>query len=450
MTDAFLSGGGNWVSAVSLGLLLLAVSIFAWSWLRLNRQNQRLTFAISNMTQGLCVWDPGTRLVICNDQWIQMYGMSPEVVKPGKTLREVLKHRIEVGGFKGDPDAYIAAILDRVAKQKSTTHVIQLDDGRTISIAEQPLPDGSWVATHEDVTDRFILEQQRATLNATEQRRADVEAAIKTFNERIESLLRSVKDSAATMKTTASELFASSDQTSQRAQGALQASNEASVNVTTAATAADQIASSIDEISRQLVQTTEVVRQTVSEARATNDGIKGLAEAAQKIGDVVELIRNIAGQTNLLALNATIEAARAGEAGRGFAVVASEVKSLAVQTAKATEDITAQILSVQNSTGNAVEAIARITRRMQEIDTCASAVAAAVEEQNAVTQEISQNVTGAARGTSDVVAVLDQVAGAATSTRQSAETVLTAADSVDKAVSNLRSEVESFLAKVAI
>jgi len=450
MADAFLSAGVNLVQAGFLVLLLLAAVVFSWSCYRLKQQNIRLSFAVTNMTQGLVVWDSNARMVVCNDRYIDMYGMSREKVKPGVTLRAMLEHRAEIGKFKGDLEKYLADILDRIARRKPVVNVVQLDDGRTISISEQPLPDGSWVTTHEDITQWQIMEHQRADMAANEQRRLQTDSAISRFNERVESLLRSVRESAATMKSTASALFEASDQTSQRAQSAVAASNKASVNVTTAATAADQMASSIDEISRQLVQTTNVVRTAVEEARATNDGIKGLADAAQKIGDVVELIRNIAGQTNLLALNATIEAARAGESGRGFAVVASEVKSLAVQTAKATEDITAQILSVQNSTDNAVEAIARITSRMQEIDTCASAVAAAIEEQNAVTQEISHNVTGAARGTSDIVGVLDLVAGAATGTRQSAETVLAAADSVDKAVSNLRSEVEDFLAKVAV
>ena len=176
----------------------------------------------------------------------------------------------------------------------------------------------------------------------------------------------------------------------------MQASNDASTNVTTAATATDELSNSIGEISRQLDQTTEVVRMAASEAEATNAQITGLAEAAQKIGDVVELIRNIAGQTNLLALNATIEAARAGEAGRGFSVVASEVKSLAVQTAKATEDISAQILSVQDSTGSAVAAIQRITERMREIDRAASAVSVSVDQQKAATSEIAHSVSSAA------------------------------------------------------
>src|SRR6185436_5454534 len=178
-------------------------------------------------------------------------------------------------------------------------------------------------------------------------------------------------------------LLESSEQASQRAEGAGKASNEASTNVETAATAAHELSSSIAEISQQLGRTIEVVRVSVEEAETTNDQIAGLAQAAQKIGDVVKLIRDIAGQTNLLALNATIEAARAGEAGRGFAVVASEVKSLAVQTAKATEEIAAQILAVQGSTTGAVNAIRNIGGRMKEISSYTTAVAASVEQQNA-------------------------------------------------------------------
>ena len=150
-----------------------------------------------------------------------------------------------------------------------------------------------------------------------------------------------------------------------------------------------------------------------------------------------------------MALNATIEAARAGEAGKGFAVVAAEVKSLAVQTAKATEDISQLIGSVQTATSGAVAAIGRIATRMQEIDSCATAVSSAVEEQNAATAEISQNVTGAADGAKMVVSVLNEVAGAATDTRQSAESVLSASQAVEAAAAELRREVEGFLASVA-
>jgi methyl-accepting chemotaxis protein len=209
------------------------------------------------------------------------------------------------------------------------------------------------------------------------------------------------------------------------------------------------LSGSITEISRQLGQTTEIVHSAVTKAKATNDEFVGLTRAAQKIGDVVKLIQQIAGQTNLLALNATIEAARAGEAGRGFAVVASEVKSLAVQTAKATEDIAGQILEAQGSTGGAVEAIRSIEKCMGEISNYTSAVADSVSQQSAATGEISHNVASAAQETSKVVAALGEVAGAAIATRTSAEIVLTASQAVESAVGNLRREVESFLCNVA-
>jgi methyl-accepting chemotaxis protein len=252
------------------------------------------------------------------------------------------------------------------------------------------------------------------------------------------------------MRSTAQALFGSSEHTSQRAESAVQAFNEASTNVETAAVAADELSRSIAEISRQLTHTTNIVSLATSEARSTDGEIGGLADGAQKIGDVVKLIRNIAGQTNLLALNATIEAARAGEAGKGFAVVASEVKSLAVQTAKATEDIANHILAVQESTGAAVEAIRQIAARMRDINENTSAVAASVEQQNSATSEISRNVASAAEGTGHVVSVLGDVAGAATQTRASAEVVRDASEAVDHAVANLRLEVEDFLAKVAV
>mgnify|MGYP002336172764 CR=1 FL=1 len=177
---------------------------------------------------------------------------------------------------------------------------------------------------------------------------------------------------------------------------------------------------------------------------------QALSSHVGAIESILGLIRDIAGQTNLLALNATIEAARAGEAGKGFAVVASEVKSLAVQTAKATEEIANHILAVQNSTSSAVEAIRQIAGRMQEINQYTSAVAASVEQQNAATGEISHNVASAAQGTGHVVAVLGEVAIAATETRSSAEVVRDASQTVETAVADLRLEVEDFLAKVAV
>jgi methyl-accepting chemotaxis protein len=254
---------------------------------------------------------------------------------------------------------------------------------------------GGWVATHEDITERYKLEEQRNSMAAEESRRVAIDAAISSFRTRVETVLKTVNDSARTMKETAADLFGASEQTSQRANGMVQASNEASINVTSAANATNELSASIAEISRQVGQTSDVVFSAVSKAKATSDKFNGLAQATRTIGDVVKLIGQIAGQTNLLALNATIEAARAGEAGRGFAVVASEVKSLAVQTASATNEIAGQITALQTSTSEAVDAIQDIEECMGTINTYASAIAASVEQQSKATGDISYNVASA-------------------------------------------------------
>jgi len=429
------------------GVALLAAA--CWQWLRLRRHNSSLLIALNNMPQGLCVWSPTGRLILCNERYVQLYNLAPELARPGASLRDLIDHRIKIGTFTGNRDQYIADLLSSITKGK-TVGSVREHQGRFISISNRPIGDGGWVATHEDVTEQRMAELQRSSMKELESRRATTEAAIAGFRERVESVLNSVNDAGQTMQSTAVGLLGSSEQASQRAESAVKASSEASANVATAAAAATELAASIGEISQQLTRATEVVRVSVNEAETTNQQIAGLADAAQKIGDVVKLIRDIAGQTNLLALNATIEAARAGEAGRGFAVVASEVKSLAVQTAKATEEIAAQILAVQGSTATAVEAIRNIAGRMKEISSYTSAVAASVEQQNAATGEISDNVAGAAAGAGTVAAVLSDVAGAATATRSSAETVLSASRSVESAVAKLRGEVESFLGKVAV
>ncbi len=432
--------------------LVAAVSLLTAggvAFARAQRKIRHLTSALDYMSRGLCMFDAAARIVVCNQQYLRMYKLSPEVVKPDCTLRELIEHRKQTGLFTGDPDQYCKEIIDGIRAGKSSQWVVAASDGRTVHAINTPMPNGGWVSTHEDVTEQQILRQQREDMAEQQKRRGIVDAAIASFRTGMETLLKTFGDSAAAMRGTAVTLSAAANHGSQCATSAVEASNSASTGVTTAAYATDELSSSINEIARQIAQTNSVVHIAVGEARSTDGEMKSLADSAQRIGDIVKLIQTIAEQTNLLALNATIEAARAGDAGRGFAVVASEVKSLAVQTAKATEAIGGQILAVQASTTSAVESIRRITQRMQEIQHYASGVAASIEQQSAATNNISSNVASAAQAAQTVAEVLSDVAGAATQTRVSAEIVLDTSQLVEVAVADLRRQIENFLAGVA-
>ena len=212
--------------------------------------------------------------------------------------------------------------------------------------------------------------------------------------------------------------------------------------------AAEELAASVQEISRQVAQASTIASSAVEEAQRTNDRIGGLAEASQRIGEVVTLINDIASQTNLLALNATIEAARAGDAGKGFAVVATEVKSLADQTAKATEEIASQINAIQNSTKDAVEAIGGISTTIAEISEITSSISASVEEQGSATSEIAQSVSQAATGTQEVSEKIAGVTSGTAKTGGAAEQVSSAANELAEQSVVLRRTVDDFLGRV--
>jgi methyl-accepting chemotaxis protein len=409
-----------------------------------------LAMVLNNMTQGVVAFDAAERLVICNSRYIDMYGLSPDIVKPGLTLIGLINHRRQLDTISIDPEKYRQEILRSVREGRSSGRIVETPDGRAVSVINRPVEGGKfWIGTHDDITERIQAERKSAALLEQERRRTEIESEIGTFRENAGALLQTVGESTMAMKSIAVALSNSSQTTSQRTGDAAQTSNEASANMSAAAAAAEEMIASIAEIGRQVAQAAELVTHSVTEADKTNERMARLTQTVQEIGDVASLIKDIAGQTNLLALNATIEAARAGEAGRGFAVVAAEVKSLAVQTAKATEQIAVQIEAVQNSTRFAVDAIHRNTERMREIDGFTSAVAVSIEQQNSTTDEISRNLSGAAGGAKVIVAVLDEVTRAVTDSQAAAAKMSEASKSVEAATSGLQTRIESFLSRVA-
>jgi methyl-accepting chemotaxis protein len=452
LTDIAAEPAG-WLFLIAAGLVCLLAGFGATVLFRRSHGRRSTLFAtaINNMSQGLVMFDAAEQLVLCNSRYVEMYGLSPSIVKSGTKLIDLVRHRFATGSVGRDPDEYRAEILTAVTQGKATSAINKSPDGRSILVINRPIAGGShWVGTHEDITERLMAEQQSQSLSEQEERRGKVDAAILLFRESVKNELQMVNDSAAAMQATANSLAHSSGESAERAAGAVQTSDEVSGNFDSVAATAEELTSSIAEISRQLGRATELVRVATNDSHMMKQEIGRLTEAAQEIGEVVNLIQQIAMQTNLLALNATIEAARAGEAGRGFAVVAEEVKSLAVQTAKATEKIGAQITAVQTSTSAAVEAIQRNADRMHEIDRFTSTVAVSLQEQSGATDEISRNVTKAAKGAKVVVSVLDQVAGGVSQMQSYGDTVLKASETVATATAKLQENVDNFLHRVAI
>jgi len=268
------------------------------------------------------------------------------------------------------------------------------------------------------------------------------------FDAHISEVLRSVASASTELQATASQMTATAEETSTQATAVSAATEEASANVQTVAAASEELASSVTEISRQVAQSASIAQKAVAEADRTNATVQGLLKDAGAIGDVVKLIHEIASQTNLLALNATIEAARAGDAGRGFAVVASEVKNLAEQTAKATDQIGAQVTSIQASSSEVVAAIKGIGATIGEMNEIAATIASAVEEQGSATQEIARNVQQAALGTSEISSNVSGVRQAAVDTGAAAQQVLHSSHALSDQSERMRVQVESFLSDI--
>lgn len=268
------------------------------------------------------------------------------------------------------------------------------------------------------------------------------------FDASVGQLVALMASGSTELEATAQSMTGTAARTNDQANVVSNAASEASTRVQTVAAAAEELSSSIVEISRQVAQSAKITSHAVDSARRTDSIVRALSEGAQQIEHVVELISSIAGQTNLLALNATIEAARAGDAGRGFAVVATEVKSLAGQTAEATKEISQRIAQIQGATREAVDAIQGITATIEEVSAIATTIGSAIEEQGAATAEIARNVTQTAQATQDVTSNITGVSSAANETGNAASQVLSAATDLSRQAEQLSGEVSTFLAGV--
>ena len=308
---------------------------------------------------------------------------------------------------------------------------------------------GALVTFRQQAEEKTQAERQERERNAhASVRQGAIETYIGDFESHVRDTLHKLGGASDQMRTTSDGMSAVSNQANARVRVAAKASSEALVSVQTVAAASEELSASINDISRQAAHAAGIANRAVNQARQTDSTVQGLAKTASRIGEVVGLISDIASQTNLLALNATIEAARAGEAGRGFAVVASEVKSLASQTAKATEDISEQIAGIQKVAGEAIDAIKAIGGIIGEVNEVATAIAAAVEEQGAATQEITRSTQQAAQGTKNVSDNISGVSSDADATGAAAQNVKLASETLGAQTQQLGGQVTEFLGKI--
>lgn len=339
------------------------------------------------------------------------------------------------------PVAGLTEVMGRLANGSTDVEIPSLDGQDEIGAMARAVAvfrDGMEKAGRLESEQR----QQRENQAKLMARRDELIAA---FNSAIEQILGTVVGSIDHVHQISSSLQSTAEQTSHQGSAVASAAEMSAANVATVATAAEQLGCSVQEISRQVTETTSITSEAVQGIHAANTTMDGLAEAAKRIGEVVELINAIAGQTNLLALNATIEAARAGDAGKGFAVVAGEVKTLANQTAKATDEIAQQIAGIQAISQEAVETIRTVGRTIDRVNQVVSSIAAAVEQQSAATAEIVRSVQQASDGNAEITRNIGDVSKAAAETGEMASGMFKAADELVHEAEAMRGEVGTFL-----
>lgn len=293
--------------------------------------------------------------------------------------------------------------------------------------------------------ERLMQEQEQSTIRKEEERRSTLDLLANSFETSVLKLVSAFAHAVDDIGASSQQMALSANESRTSVNNVSLAATQASTNVNSAAHATEQIFSSIGVVSRQVQDASEIASTAATEATATNQRMAALMASAGEIGDVINLITEIASQTNLLAINASIEAARAGDVGKGFSVVAAEIKNLANQTSKATGDIIRKIAAIQNSTQQAVNAIARITGIIEEINSIQSVIAGSVSEQGTATKEILRNVSDASQGTTDVSVSIQAVAKTVQSTSNSAGQMAGLTNSLRKETERLRSEVGDFL-----